>query len=155
MPQGQQGARAARAAVTAADLQPKGLERTMPQQQWMTAMRRTALGLTIATVLLAGLPTAALSQPNCRNTGDFARWLAEFKREAQAQKISAAALAAAAPYLVLDQRIINIDRGQKFFAQTFLEMSDKMIPSGRLSGGVAKIKQHAALFAREDKDFGV
>jgi lytic murein transglycosylase len=121
----------------------------------MTTMRRTALRLTLATALLAALPTAALSQPNCRNTGDFARWLAEFKREAQAQKISAAAIAAASPYLVLDQRIINIDRGQKFFAQTFLEMSDKMIPSGRLSGGVAKIKQHQALFAREDKDFGV
>jgi lytic murein transglycosylase len=118
-------------------------------------MRRTALALTIATALLAGLPTAAWSQPNCRNTGDFARWIADFKREAQGQKISAAAIAAASPYLVLDQRIINIDRGQKFFAQTFLEMSDKMIPSGRLSGGAAKIKQHAALFAREDRDFGV
>ena len=56
---------------------------------------------------------------------------------------------------MLDQRIIGIDRSQRFFAQSFLEMSDKMLPGGRLSGGAAKIKQHAALFAREDKDFGV
>ena len=118
-------------------------------------MRHAIWAATMATALLAGFPTAAWSQPNCRNTGNFANWLADFKREAQAQKISATALAAAAPYMVLDQRIINIDRGQKFFAQTFLEMSDKMLPGGRITGGAAKIKQHQALFAREDKDFGV
>jgi lytic murein transglycosylase len=117
--------------------------------------RTTALGVTLATLLSASLPTAAFAQANCRNTANFATWLADFKREAQAQKISASAIAAASPYLVLDQRIINIDRGQKFFAQTFLEMSDKMLPSGRLSGGAAKIKQHQALFAREEREFGV
>jgi lytic murein transglycosylase len=118
-------------------------------------MRRISLVSTLATVLLAAAATAAFAQPNCRNTGTFERWLADFKQEAAAQKISASALAAAAPYLVLDQRIIGIDRSQRFFAQSFLEMSDKMLPGGRLSGGAAKIKQHAALFAREDKDFGV
>src|SRR5215468_5118695 len=114
-------------------------------------MRR--LGLAIVAALISTAP--ALAQPNCRNTAAFGHWLADFKREALAQGISARALEAAAPYLVLDQRIINIDRGQKFFAQTFLEMSDRMLPSGRLSGGSAKIKQHQALFAREYRDFGV
>jgi lytic murein transglycosylase len=55
---------------------------------------------------------------------------------------------------VLDQRIINIDRGQKFFAQNFIEMSDKMLV-GRISNGQAQVKKNAALFAREDKDYGV
>jgi lytic murein transglycosylase len=117
-------------------------------------MQRISLASTLVTMLL-GATTAAVAQPNCRNAGSFESWLADFKREASAQKISASALAAAAPYLVLDQRIIGIDRGQRFFAQSFLEMSDKMLPGGRLSGGAAKIKQHQALFAREDKDFGV
>ena len=72
-----------------------------------------------------------------------------------AKGISQSAIAAASPYLVLDQRIINIDRGQRFFAQTFLDMSTKMIPGGRLTGGAAKIKQHRALFDREEKEFGV
>src|SRR4029077_6838375 len=66
-----------------------------------------------------------------------------------------AAIDAASPYLVLDQRIINIDRGQKFFAQDFLEISTKMLAGGRLAGGAAKMKQHQALFAREEKEFGV
>ena len=117
-------------------------------------MRRTALILTILTVLVAG-GNQAFSQENCRNTGSFERWLAEFKREAAAQKISQAAINAASPYLVLDQRIINIDRGQRFFAQTFLEFSGKMVPAYRLQTGAAKIKQHQASFAREEKEFGV
>jgi lytic murein transglycosylase len=114
-------------------------------------MRRIALAIVAALISSA----QALAQPNCRNTADFGRWLADFKREALAQGISQHALDAAAPYLVFDQRIINIDRGQRFFAQTFLEMSDKMLAGGRLNGGVAKIKQHRALFDREEKEFGV
>jgi lytic murein transglycosylase len=118
----------------------------------MVMMRRTGLALTLIAVL-AGTP--ALAQENCRNTGSFDRWLADFKREAAAQKISQAAINAASPYLVLDQRIINIDRGQRFFAQTFLEFSSKMVPANRLQTGAAKIKQHQAIFAREEKEFGV
>src|SRR5262245_64808062 len=113
-------------------------------------MRR--LGLAIVAALMASAP--ALAQPNCRNTSSFDRWLADFKREALAQGISQATLDAAAPYLVLDQRIINIDRGQRFFAQTFLEMSDKMLAGGRLPGGANKIKQHRALFDRGGEEVG-
>jgi len=106
-------------------------------------------------VLLVVAPATAFGQANCRNTGAFEPWLAAFKKEAAAQGISPAAIAAAAPYLVLDQRIINIDRGQRFFAQNFLEISDKMLAGGRLPNGAAQIKKHQALFAREEKEFGV
>src|SRR6516165_9909381 len=104
---------------------------------------------------LVAAPTAAFAQPNCRNTGSFEAWLADFKKEALAKGISPAAIAAASPYLVLDQRIINIDRGQRFFAQNFIEISDKMLAGGRLRNGAEQVKKHQALFAREDKDFGV
>jgi lytic murein transglycosylase len=101
------------------------------------------------------LPSAGWAQANCRNSGSFEPWLAEFKKEAAAKGISHGAIAAASPYLVLDQRIINIDRGQRFFAQDFLQMSDKMLAGGRLPNGAAQMKKHQAIFAREDKDFGV
>src|SRR4029079_3123593 len=117
----------------------------------MITMRRIGF----AAALLAVAPTLAFAQPNCRNTANFDQWLATFKREALAQGISQGTLNAASPYMVLDQRIINIDRGQRFFAQTFLEMSDKMLAGGRLPGGANKIKQHHALFDREEKEFGV
>jgi len=117
-------------------------------------MKTKAIGLACALAMLASAPTAALAQANCHNTGNFEAWLAAFKKEALAKGVAPSALAAAAPYMVLDQRIINIDRGQKFFAQDFLEMSNKMLV-GRVNGGIAQVKKHAALFAREDKDFGV
>ena len=106
-------------------------------------------------VLLVGAPATAFGQANCRNTGAFEPWLAAFKKEAAAQGISQATIAAASPYMVLDQRIINIDRGQRFFAQNFLEISDKMLAGGRLPNGAAQMKKHQALFAREEKEFGV
>jgi len=112
-------------------------------------------GATIAAVMAAA-PTAALAQnANCRNTGSFDRWLADFKKEALAQGISPSAINAASPYLVYDQRIINIDRGQRIFSLTFLEFSDKTIPAYRLQTGAANIKKYQAIFAREDKEFGV
>jgi lytic murein transglycosylase len=106
-------------------------------------------------LIALALPFSASAQPNCRNTGSFEAWLAGFKKEALAQGISPSALAAASPYLVLDQRIINIDRGQRFFAQNFLEISDKMLAGGRLPNGAAQMKKHQAIFAREEKEFGV
>ena len=120
----------------------------------MTIQAKRRTGALLA-VLLVVAPATAFGQANCRNTGAFEPWLAAFKKEAAAQGISPAAIAAAAPYLVLDQRIINIDRGQRFFAQNFLEISDKMLAGGRLPNGAAQIKKHQALFAREEKEFGV
>jgi lytic murein transglycosylase len=110
----------------------------------------------LVTVVLGFAPAPAMAQnANCRNTGSFDRWLADFKKEALAQGISAAAINAASPYLVLDQRIIGIDRGQRFFSQNFLEFSDKMLAGSRLPSGVAQIKKYQPIFAREEKDFGV
>ncbi|HEY3642919.1 MAG TPA: lytic murein transglycosylase [Xanthobacteraceae bacterium] len=106
--------------------------------------------------LLAFAPAPALAQnANCRNTGGFDRWLADFKKEAAAKGISASAINAASPYLVLDQRIINIDRGQRFFSQNFLEFSDKMLAAYRLQQGAAQIRKYQPVFAREEKEFGV
>ena len=117
--------------------------------------RASLLGALVG-ALLALAPTPASAQdPNCRNTGSFDRWLADFKKEAAAQGISAAAINAASPYLVLDQRIIGIDRGQRFFSQNFLEFSDKMLAGSRLPSGVAQIKKYQPVFAREEKEFGV
>lgn len=122
-------------------------------------MRRICLGwlrslaLPFLALIAAGAP--ALAQPTCRNTANFDQWLAEFKKEAAAEKISAAAIAAASPYLKYDQRIINIDRGQRFFAQNFLDFSKKVIPTYRLQKGAQLIKKHDDLFRRIEKDFGV
>jgi lytic murein transglycosylase len=119
-------------------------------------MQRKLFSLALlALVALAGMPATALGQAACRNTGSFDAWLAAFKREATEQKISAAAIAAASPFLTYDQRIINIDRGQKFFAQNFLDFSKKVVPAYRIQRGTQLIKKHQDIFQRIDKDFGV
>jgi lytic murein transglycosylase len=99
--------------------------------------------------------TQAFAAAPCRTAGSFDQWLANFKQEALAQGISRNAIAQASPFLVYDQRIVNIDRGQRVFAQSFIEFSTKMLPGGRISQGIAQIKKNAATFARAEQQYGV
>jgi lytic murein transglycosylase len=108
----------------------------------------------LATLCAAGVAVAAAAAP-CRTGGPYDKWLAEFEREALAEGISRQAIAAAAPYLTYDQRIVNIDRGQRVFTQTFLEFSDRMAAAYRIQRGAALIKTYAPVFAKIDQQFGV
>jgi membrane-bound lytic murein transglycosylase B len=99
--------------------------------------------------------TAASAATDCRTAGSFESWLARFKAEAAAQGISKGAIDAASPYLIYDQRIVNIDRGQRIFGQSFLEFSGKMLPAYRLQQGVAEIRKYQATFDRAEKEYGV
>jgi len=102
----------------------------------------------------ACLAVGAAAAP-CRTGGPYDKWLAELEREAVAAGISRQAIAAAAPYLTYDQRIVNIDRGQRVFTQTFLEFSDRMAAAYRIQRGAALIKTYAPVFAKIDAQFGV
>jgi len=106
----------------------------------------------IAMVLAAGVANAAAP---CRSGGPFNQWLGDLEREAVAQGIAQAAIAAAAPYLTYDQRIVNIDRGQRVFMQTFLQFSDRMAAAYRIQRGQALIKSYAPIFARIEQQYGV
>ena len=116
-------------------------------------MKRFQLALATSVALLA--TTQAFAAAPCRTSGSFDQWLANFKQEALAQGISRNAIAQASPFLVYDQRIVNIDRGQRVFAQSFIEFSTKMLPGGRISQGIAQIKKNAATFARAEQQYGV
>jgi len=120
-------------------------------------MRKTAKGtlklaLVLAGALLAGPALAA----TCQNTnGSYEQWLAAFKKEALAQGISAKVIAEASPQMTLDPAIIKRDHGQSVFQQTFIQFSDRMVGGPRIPNGQAKIKQHAELFAKIEKKYGV
>ena len=88
----------------------------------------------IVCLAVAWLGGAAAAAP-CRTSGPYDKWLAEFEREALAKGVSQQSIAAAAPYLTYDQRIVNIDRGQRVFTQTFLEFSDRMAAAYRIQRG--------------------
>src|SRR6266699_3781608 len=96
----------------------------------------------LALVAISITMTAAAAATDCRSSGSFESWLARFKAEAAAQGIARSAIDAASPYLVYDQRIVNIDRGQRIFAQSFLECSGKMLPAYRLQQGSSEIRKY-------------
>ena len=113
--------------------------------------RTLALAIFVLGALCAGQAFAA----SCRNSGSYERWLEDFKKEATAQGISPRVVAAATPSMTFDQAIIRRDHGQSVFNQTFLQFSDRMVGGPRIPNGLAKIKQHAALFAQVEKKYGV
>ncbi len=117
----------------------------------MLCRRWVGLALLMTSLLCAGAAQAA----SCRSGGPYESWLADLEREAVAAGISQQAIAAAAPYLTYDQRIVNIDHGQRVFSQTFLEFSDRMAAAYRIQTGAAKIKTYAPVFARIDAQYGV
>ena len=101
----------------------------------------------------------ALASPafasHCQNTGSYDKWLEAFKKDALAQGISRRVIDDAAPSMTFDPNIIKRDHAQSVFSQTFLQFSDRMTGGGRIPNGLAKIKQHADIFARIDKQYGV
>src|SRR5476651_617878 len=120
----------------------------------MLTMRKTALKLAVA-VLVAVWAGQALAA-TCQNTnGSFEQWLATFKKDAAAAGISPKVIADASPHMTFDPGIIKRDHGQQVFSQTFLQFSDRMVGGPRIPNGQAKIKQHAALFDKIEKQYGV
>jgi lytic murein transglycosylase len=107
-------------------------------------------------ILAASLTLAFVGEGSAQQCGGgFERWLAAFKQEAQSKGVSRSTLDAAAPYLQFDQEVVNRDRGQKVFAQTFLEFSKRMADGYRLTQGQQRIKQNAAMFQRIEEKYGV
>jgi lytic murein transglycosylase len=85
----------------------------------------------------------------------FDRFLADLKQQAAAAGVSQRALAEASPELVYDQGIVNRDRGQRVFGQKFTQFAGRMAAVSRMQQGQARIKTHAAAFARAEKEYGV
>ncbi|MDN2566869.1 lytic murein transglycosylase [Aquibium sp. A9E412] len=104
-----------------------------------------------AAALAAALATPAAAQ-QCG--GDFAQWRAGVRAEAEAAGVGRRGLDALAQAR-LDQRVIDFDRGQRVFTQTFNEFAGRMINDYRLTNGAANLRRYADTFARAESEFGV
>jgi lytic murein transglycosylase len=120
----------------------------------MTAGKSRAARTALLLAAMLASPAANAAVP-CRTSGPYDAWLSTFEHEAETNGVSARTVATAAPYLTYDQRIVNIDRGQRVFTQTYLEFSDRMAAAYRIQMGAAKIKTYADVFARIEKQYGV
>lgn len=118
---------------------------------------RSCLRTLIAAGALALATFPALSLPNdkCRNTGTFDEWMVGFRAEAAAQGIRPDVISASLDGVTYSQTVFKADRGQSVFRQTFEQFSGRMISSHRVQKGTSLIKQHGALLAKIEKDFGV
>lgn len=99
--------------------------------------------------------TAPSRAASCHNGASFDRFLADVKSQAVAAGVSQRTISEASPYLVYDQGIVNRDRGQRVFGQLFTEFAGRMAAPYRMQNGQQHIKQHAAAFARAEKEYGV
>jgi lytic murein transglycosylase len=104
-----------------------------------------------AALLAAGQASAA----TCRDPAGFEKWLGDIRREAAAQGISQQAIQAGLSGVTFDQSIVNKDRGQGVFKQSFEQFAGRMVSAGRLRGGANMLKRHAATLARIEQRFGV
>lgn len=111
----------------------------------------TLRALLMATCAAALSCTAALAQP-CGT--DFDEWKAAVRAEAVAAGVGAAGLAAL-DRADIDTRVLQRDRAQGVFTQTFIEFSGRMISGHRLKQGEVNLRTHADAFARAKLEYGV
>jgi lytic murein transglycosylase len=107
--------------------------------------------LTAAFLLMAGQASAA----TCRDPAGFEKWLGDIQQEAVAQGISPQAVRAGLAGVTFDQNVINKDRGQGVFKQSFEQFAGRMVNASRLRGGTNMLKKHAATLAQIEQRFGV
>jgi len=103
--------------------------------------------LAFAALMLA--PAAAHAQE------DFATWLTALRAEARSQGISDQTLNAALDGIAPIQRVIELDRDQPEFTQTFWTYLGKRVSASRIERGRALLKKNADLLRRIQAQYGV
>ena len=101
----------------------------------------------LVAVLLAACPAHAQVS--------FDDWLAAFRQDAAQQGISAATLDAALTGLAPVERVIELDRRQPEFLQTFADYMARRLTPQRLTRGQALLAEHATLFDALEQQYGV
>jgi len=105
--------------------------------------------------LALGLVSSPALAASCGNSAQgFDGFLAQIKKEAVGQGISAGALASL-DGVQYDAGIIKRDRAQNVFAQSFLQFSGRMATDGRIVKGRALIAQNKATFDAVQQQYGV
>lgn len=112
--------------------------------------------MTRATFPVALLVAGVLSPPAyaAQCGGDFNAFLSAFSREAAVQKISPKVIQTAFSGLTPDPRVIQLDRRQGVFKQTFEQFGPPRVQA-RMARAQKHSRTHAALLSRIEQQFGV
>lgn len=85
---------------------------------------------------------------------DFATWKQNLANEARTAGVGEKGLSALAN-ATLDQKVLDRDRAQGVFSQTFTQFSERMISDYRLKHGAANLQKYGTYFAKGEQDYGV
>lgn len=118
-------------------------------------MVRSRVAAFIAAALIASAPAATQAQPADQDSAAFAEWLRSVRDEGLDHGISAATLDAALTGLRPHQRVIELDRHQPEFTQTFRQYLEKRVTPSRIETGRARLKAHRDLLERIGRGYGV
>jgi lytic murein transglycosylase len=133
----------------------------------MTSTRwRALLAASVFAVSTAGLAQAQTAQtadtPSQHSTseavacgGDFKAFIEGVKAEALAAGLTTDAIEQALKGAAINEKVLSRDRSQGVFRQTFLEFSQRTVSQARLDIGRAKMKEHAAVFAKAESEYGI
>ena len=108
----------------------------------------------IATALAAGaalITTPAALAQQCG--GDFGAWKKALHGEAQMAGVGAKGLAALESAQI-DPKVLERDRKQGVFSQTFAQFAGRMVSDYRLKQGAAKLTEYADVFAIAEQQLG-
>jgi membrane-bound lytic murein transglycosylase B len=103
-------------------------------------------------LLLFALPLPALAEEEAER---FAAWLQALRVEAREKGISEPTLQAALTDIQPIERVIELDRQQPEFTQTFLDYLNRRVTPERIDRGREMLQQYRALFAQEYKKYRV
>jgi len=109
----------------------------------------------IALLIVVGLGAVATSAPALAEDSAFETWLQEFRREATAAGISSTTLDAALGDAAPVERVLELDRHQPEYTQTFWTYLDKRVTPERIARGRTLLTQHRDLLARVQAHYGV
>lgn len=113
-------------------------------------MRRTRAG-TLALAL--SLTPAGSFAAECG--GEFGSWRRGVAAEARAAGVSERTVGRVVPNLQFSQKVLNRDRRQGVFTQTWVQFASRMANDFRLITGRKKIDRNPDLFSRVRDEFGV
>ena len=112
-----------------------------------------AVFLALCLSLFAGLQTSQ-AQPT-QPDPEFAAWLDTFRKEAIERGISSATVNAALADVAPIPKVIELDRRQPEFTQTFWRYVDLRVNERRIKRGKQLLKTHAALLEKVRRKYGV
>ena len=115
------------------------------------------LAALVGLALIAGgslVAAGPASAANCHGGANFSQWLDGVRAEAAQQGISQATIQSALSGVRYDQSIVNRDRGQGVFSQSFIEFSDRMVNSYRLQHGAKHLANKKQMFSAIEQQYG-